>query len=201
VETIYRTLEDWIEQLDAPAPYHLIGHSLGGYLSIQLGLQHARKVRAMTLIDPLYSSQQIHPVLRYLSRSPDVGVKLLPYIPQNLIDAVLGWDPVTSTQFSPEARLQTIVDIKRASPQILHIPRSLADLTPRLAQVEHPCQVIWGDKDLTLSPKSFKPLVSALPHASGHVIPGTGHQPHVGVPEIVNALILDFVAKNNGPAV
>lgn len=198
IQAMYEALVRWIEMQQPPAPFHLIGHSLGGYLSLMLSLQQAELVHSVSLIDPLYTLTQIHPVLRYFSKSPGLGVKLLPRVPHNLIDTLLGWDPVTSTQFSPQARLQTALDIKRASPHILNIPRSVQDLTPQLALVQQPCQVIWGDKDLTLSSDSFPPLVASLPQAKGHEIPGTGHQPHIGVPEIVNPMILEFIGQNNG---
>ena len=182
VQAIYESLVSWIEVHDPPAPFHLVGHSLGGYLSLKLSLERAHLIRTLSLVDPLYSLDQINPILRYFSRSPWLGIKLLPHLPQNLIDTVLGWDPVTSNQFSPEARLQTVIDIKRASPHILNIPSSIDDLTPGLPKVKKPSQVIWGEKDFTLSSHSFPPLVSSLPEASGYMIPGTGHQPHIGVP-------------------
>ncbi len=196
-DSIYASLESWIEDLHAPKPYHLVGHSLGGYLSLKFGLSHAEDVSRITLIAPLYTPKQIHPFLRYLSRSPDLGIKLLPFIPQDLIETVLGWDSITSTQFTPETRLQIAVDIKRASPHILNIPRSLSDLSPKLAEVRQPCQVIWGDKDLTLAPDTYPALISFLPNVSGRRLPGCGHQPHIGAPEIVNPLILDFVTQHS----
>jgi pimeloyl-ACP methyl ester carboxylesterase len=197
VQQIYKSLENWLFELQPAAPYHLVGHSLGGYMSLELALTHPDKVTTTTLIDPLYTSQQLNPILRYLSRSPELGIKLLPRVPHNLIETVLGWDPVTSSQFSPQARLQTAMDIKRASPHILNIPRSIIDLTQELTKVEQPSQVIWGNKDQTLSPHSFAPLVSAIPNASGHMLSGTGHQPHIGMPETVNSLILDFIRTHN----
>jgi pimeloyl-ACP methyl ester carboxylesterase len=196
-DTIYETLEAWIEDLRAPGLYHLVGHSLGGYLSLRYGLSHPEQVSAITLIAPLYTPNQLRPILRHLSKSPDLGTRLLPLIPLNWIDKVLGWDPIASTQFSPETRLQIAIDIKRASPHILHIPRSLTDLTPKLEQVTQPSQVIWGDKDLTLAPEAYPTLVASLPDASETRLHHCGHQPHIGSPETVNPLILDFVHQHS----
>ena len=106
---------------------------------------------------------------------------------------MLGWDPVSAPHFSPEARWQIAVDYKRASPHILNLPRTVSDMAPDLARVQAPSLVIWGEKDLTLRPDSFSELVAALPDAHGHPIPGSGHQPHIGNPELVNRLVLDFL--------
>lgn len=114
--------------------------------------------------------------------------------PAWLIHIALGWDPVSATHFSPEARRQIAVDYKRASPKIVNITRSLPDLTAEMTHVSVPAKVIWGEKDLTLKPESFPRLVAALPQASGCVIAGCGHQPHIGKPALVNHLVLDFLA-------
>ena len=91
------------------------------------------------------------------------------------------------------ARQQVAIDIKRASPHILNLPRTVPDLTPELSRLQTPVQVIWGEKDLTLNPGSFPSLVSALPNSQGHPIPNCGHQPHLTQPEIVNQLVLSFL--------
>jgi pimeloyl-ACP methyl ester carboxylesterase len=197
VESIYGALEDWIDRLSAPGPYHLIGHSLGGYLSLEYSLSHQDEISAITLIAPLFTPNQISPVLRYLSRSPKLGIKLLPLIPVGWIEKLLGWDSITSSQFTPEIRLQIAMDIKRASPLILYIPSSVSDLTPKLAQVQQPSQVIWGNKDLTLAPETYPSLVASLPNVTENYLPGSGHQPHIGAPEKVNPLILDFVDQHS----
>jgi pimeloyl-ACP methyl ester carboxylesterase len=197
VQAIYTAFESWLEDYDAPGPYYLVGHSLGGYLSLQYSLRQPGNVQALTLINPVYTDEQIHPLLRYLSTSPGVGIRLLPYIPESLINLVIGWDPISAQQFSEQARRQIASDIKRASPQILNIPRSFHNLTPELGEVQLSCQVIWGDKDMTLGVDSFPPLVAALPNAVSQVITGTRHQPHITQPERFNPLVLDFINTRN----
>jgi len=197
IQSIYKAFETWIDDLEESGPYHMVGHSLGGYLSLNLALRRPDKVRAMTVIDPMYSLRQIHPILRFLSTSINLGTKLLPKIPEGWIDAAMSLDPVTSSQFSKQARRRIAIDIKRASPQVLHITRNVPDLTPELAAISQPCQVIWGDLDITLMADSFPRLVDSLPQASAEVIRGTRHQPHIGLPEILNPLVLEFVNQQS----
>jgi pimeloyl-ACP methyl ester carboxylesterase len=171
---------------------------LGGYLSIQYALRHPDKVRALALIAPLYSLNQISPILRWLNHRPSLAAKAIQLIPLAVIDTLLGWDPINAVQFSAEARWQIAVDYKRASPHILNMLPTIPDLTPELGKLEVPSQIIWGENDLTLNPRSFPQLLSALPQGTGVSIRGCGHQPHIGEPQRVNHLILDFICQHPG---
>lgn len=192
---LYETFEAWLESLEAEPPYILVGHSLGGYMSLLYGLRHPADVRALALINPLYSPDQVSPILRWACQRPDLGVKALELATPQMIDRVLGWDPTSKAHFPPHIRLQIAIDYKRASPHILYIPRTISDLTPEIDGLNVPSQVIWGDKDRSLKPSSFPKLVSTLPKASGKKIRGCGHQPHLGHPEIVNHLVIDFISN------
>ena len=103
-------------------------------------------------------------------------------------------DREAMTQFSTSERHRIAADYKRASPQILNITGSVSDLSARLDQIETPTMVIWGEKDMTLTPASFPQMVQALPHATGRPIQGSGHQPHIGQPEKVEKYLLEYLA-------
>jgi pimeloyl-ACP methyl ester carboxylesterase len=197
LETLYTYLEEWIADLDAPPPYDLVGHSLGGYLGLLFAMRQPEKVRCLELISPLYSPSQLSPFLRLFRHRPELGARVLRRVPLSVIDHLLAWDPINLSGFSPQARRQIAIDYKRASPHILNIVRYLPDLTGELDRVQAPCQVIWGEKDLTLRPSSFPALVARLPEATGHPIARSGHQPHIGRPGQVNWLVVDFLKSVN----
>lgn len=198
VEALYVYFKDWIDELKLEAPFLLVGHSLGGYLSLKYAHHHPERVRGLVLIDPFYSPGQLSALLRLMRRRPGPGVRALRATPDWAIHAYLRLDPASIGQFPAEMRKQIAKDYKRASPNILYIPNSLPDLTPELPGISSPALVIWGDKDLTLKPASFPRLVQALPNASQVVIPGSGHQPHIANPELVSRLILDFATRVDG---
>jgi len=83
------------------------------------------------------------------------------------------------------------------SPYSVYITQDLPDITPHLGHIETPTLVVWGQKDLTLRPESFPPLVDALPNARSFAIPGCGHQPHIGKPETIANLTLRFFQSLN----
>lgn len=198
---VYTALESWLESL-ALDPAHLVGHSLGGYLSIRYALRFPERVRSLTLINPLYYIAQLSPALRIFRRQPQLGMRLMDRAPLRAIEMMMAWEPANPEGFSPEVVRQIALDYKRASPNILNITRHIPDLTPELGRVHPPALVIWGDSDLTLDPASFPRLAARLPNLAGYQrIHGSGHQPHVGRPELVNRLILDFIQQTETGAI
>jgi pimeloyl-ACP methyl ester carboxylesterase len=115
--------------------------------------------------------------------------------PEWLIDRLLGWDPTTSRNFPPEVRKQIANDYKRASPHFVYITREIPDLTSYLDSVNTDTLLIWGEKDLTLAPASFHSLAQKLPNAAASPILNSGHQPHIGNPDLVNRIILEFAER------
>jgi pimeloyl-ACP methyl ester carboxylesterase len=194
VDCLFAHFTSWVDRLGLDNPLWLVGHSLGGYLSLQYALRFPSRVRGLVLIDPFYDIRQLSPWLRLVRRRPYLGARAMQAVPEWLINILLGWDPSSSADFSPLARQQIANDYKRASPHFVYITRDIPALTNSLQQVQVPTLVIWGEHDLTLRPETFERLVEQLPRGSSHPIPECGHQPHIGKPALVNRLVLDFLA-------
>jgi pimeloyl-ACP methyl ester carboxylesterase len=188
---IYTILLEWIKALPLNDPLFLVGHSFGGLLSLHLSLDRPEQVRAMTLIDPLYTSDQFPPGIRWISKRPALILRALSKSPKHLFPSTIADIPMTG-KISPEMRRQIAIDLKRADPRLLHLLPTIPDMTPRLKEVPTTTQVIWGNRDLTLRPSSFPKLASRLPNATHQKISNTGHQPHLTHPDLVNRLIVDF---------
>lgn len=195
LETLFDFLAEWIDSLELEMPPVLVGHSLGGYLSLAYAQRYPDKVQELVLIDPLYSDAQLSPFIRLIHRRPALGVKAWQAIPDWVIHTVTGWDTAITLLSTPESRRQIVEDYKRAAPQILYITQFIPDLTPILPDINTPALILWGEKDLTLKPASFPKLTEALPNAKGRPIQGSGHQPHIGKPAKVNQLVIDFINR------
>lgn len=194
-ERMSARLSEWLNGLRLEEPLVLVGHSMGGYLSLLHALHHPSQVRALVLISPLYSPAQLSSFLRLVHRRPELSAAALRLAPEWLVHTVLELDASKAGRLPPAARRQTATNYKRASSNVVYFSHTLQDLTPLLPQISQPTLVIWGEKDPTLKPESFPHLVEALPNASGRSLPDCGHQPHIGKPEQVARLTLDFLAK------
>ena len=191
-ENVYIALEDWIDILDLETPFYLVGHSLGGYMSLTYALNHPDRVRAMVLINPLYSLSQLTRVLDLFMPLASVGVGLLKAAPQWLVNSFLSYNDSFLTKLDSETRWAYARDIKRASPNFLRIPATAPDLTPKLPSITPVTLVLWGVDDKIEKAESFTPLVSGLYNATGKGIEDCGHHPHQGKPDLVSRMLLDF---------
>lgn len=184
-DSIFAHLYDWIGSLMLDEPAIFIGHSLGAYLSLQYALRYPERVRALVLVNPFYSLNQLPPVLRFFLRRPMLNTTLIERTPYWLFRVIID---VTSLQFGnsqdnlhslpQEVRIQTALDYKRAAAGVYNIPRTLHDLTPDLHQIIQPALVIWGARDQTIDPSTFPLLVEQLQNACSEIMPVCGHVPH-----------------------
>lgn len=199
-DTVYEHMQGWIDSLMLEQPSVVIGHSLGGYLALQLALQYPERVRALVLANPFYTQEQLPPTLRFFLRRPLLNTALIERTPYWLFRLLVD---VSSLQFGnsnenlhslPEAvRIQTALDYKRAAPGIYNIPRTLRDLTSDLPSIHQPTLVIWGVRDQTIDLKTFPTLVEKLPNARGETMQKCGHVPHQCHAHDFNKKILGFL--------
>jgi pimeloyl-ACP methyl ester carboxylesterase len=193
LKVVYTAFESWLDGCDLPDPVHLLGHSLGGYLGLRYALRRPERVQSLALINPLYCIAQITPGLHLFRRRPGLGTHLIRIAPAWLIKRALAWDPAGADSFPPEVRRQISEDYKRATPHFLNITRRIPDLTPELRRVPSPVLLLWGDRDRTLDPASFPLMAARLPRVEQHRLAGSGHQPHIGRPELVNRYVLRWL--------
>ena len=193
--TLYAVMLHWLDSLHETGPFYLVGHSMGGYLGLEFALHQPDRVRALTLLDPFYTKQQVGPLVRLVNQYPHFSEKAVRIAPPWLINSLIGLDPWTTNNFPPAVRKQIASDYKRASAQVMHYPASAVDLSPRLKEVYHPALLIWGERDLTLTPSSFTRMLGLLPQVKGRSVPNCGHQPHVSRPELVNPWIVNFFSN------
>jgi NAD+ synthase len=194
-QTVYAALEDCIDRLGVDPPFYLVGHSLGGYMSLTYARNHPDRLQAMVLINPLYSLNQLTSVLDFLMPLASVGAGLLRATPQWLVNSFLSYNDSFLTKLDAETRWAYSRDIKRASPHFLRIPATAPDLTPHLPSITPETLVLWGTKDRIEKADSFPELVAGLPHATGKGIADCGHHPHQANPELVSRMILDFFGR------
>jgi pimeloyl-ACP methyl ester carboxylesterase len=109
---------------------------------------------------------------------------------------------LTAKVLSPKDREQVIEDSLRGAPQAKAAwPRStsLEDITRDVAAIDVPTVVIAGELDRVDSVDLLKAeLLSRVPQAVLHVLPGTGHLSPLEAPQELGGLIGAFAAQVAG---
>ena len=177
----------------APPTFVLIGHAMGGFVAFEVMRRAPERVAQLILISTLASAD-----------GPAQTARRQGYI-----------DLVTSGRFDQvvEERIPILFpEEKRSDGRLLGIARQMAadtgaetflaqqraimariDSRPRLSEVTVPTLLIWGEKDGITSRAHHDEIADAIPGARLEVVPGAGHLPMIEAPEVVTALLTDFI--------
>ena len=189
----------WLNGLNLPEPPVLIGHSLGGYVSLEYARRFPERVRGLILADPFYANSQLPGVLRLAYAHPTLSAFLITHAPSWFIRLTIDAMSLMTGHSGgglhalPEAvRAQSTLDYMRTAPATYAMLRAEFNLTPYLPSISVPTLVLWGERDRTLSPASFEQLVRGLPNAVGKAR-ATGHVLHQAEAEWFNDQVLTFL--------
>jgi pyruvate dehydrogenase E2 component (dihydrolipoamide acetyltransferase) len=175
------------------AKAHLVGHSLGGAVALDLALNHPDRVRSVTAIcsaglgpeiDMVYIDgfmaakrrKQLQPVLEMLVADPAT-------VSRDMIEDVLKFKRLDGV----ETALNRIIEGTFAG------GRQALQLSGRLGELAVPVQVIWGRQDRIISVRHSDDLPSRV---EVHVFDDAGHMVHMEKAAEVNQLIERIVGAD-----
>ncbi|NUM48306.1 MAG: alpha/beta hydrolase [Anaerolineales bacterium] len=195
IEPVYEHFKLWLDSLQLSAPPVIIAHSMGGYLALSHVLR-GYLASGLLLVSPYYTPKQLSAPVRLSIQRPVISSVLLQNTPHTWVESVIRLSHRNGlSTLSGEAQRQMAVDFKRFDPRVIALPHSTEDLTPHLSRINLPTMIIWGNKDLTLSPGSFPRLALSIPHARSLCIPNCGHVPHLSHLNLVNQHALNFIRE------
>ena len=152
---------------------HLVGHSMGGYLSLKLAARRPEAVRRLVLVDPAG-------VPSHRTMLGHLGPLLL------------------AARYARPTFLPVLVrDALYAGPfTLLRTARDLLaeDVRGDLRRVGVPTLLVWGDRDPLIPPSIGDVMRAEIPDSRLLVIEGAGHNPMFDQPEDFNATLLAFLA-------
>jgi pimeloyl-ACP methyl ester carboxylesterase len=187
VSMVYQFME-YMGILQAP----VIGHSMGGTVSLQMTLDHPDRVAKAAVVG-----------------SPMVGSSL------NLLLKMGGVEWIADTLFRFPPMLRFVIwfvlagDSKQVQKMILRdVSRTNAesffrsigdlrrtDLRPRMAEIKVPTLGIFGTHDNIVHPNQSRVLGEKIRHARVQMMSGSRHFPMLDEPELFRETLLDFLTE------
>jgi pimeloyl-ACP methyl ester carboxylesterase len=160
----------------------VVGNSVGGWIAVEIALRHSPRVSGVILLDAVGLDVPGHPVADFFSMPMDEVFARTFHDP-----APFRFDP---TSLPPEA--QAVAAGNRAA-LAAYAGTSMTDptLAGRLANLEIPALVLWGESDQIVDPEYGRAYADAIPTARFELLPGTGHAPQQETPDQVLRAISD----------
>ena len=200
----FSAVADLLAVLDATAagePTVLVGCSLGGRIALDAALRYPSRIRALVLIAPNVTGAphptyppEIEPVMAQVREAELSGD--LDRV--NALKARLWLDGPLAAEgrVSGAARdlLLEMNGIALRSPPI----GSDVDVPPifdRLAEIEVPCLVIWGDLDFPFVQDRSRHVATTVQNGAGHEITGVAHLPSLERPAEITGLLVEFLSQ------
>ena len=188
------------EFLDAQgaARASIVGHSLGGAITLQFAHDYPARVDKLILVDAA-AYLQIPAALNLAARVPCVPRALVGLAMTSPRARTLAWRNAFGSPKHLDAR-ETHALVRAARVQgtadamvAMMASRRASDLPHGLKKIAAPTLILWGDKDRAVPLRHCKRLARDLPHAELVIVEGAGHVPHIEFPETVNRLMNEFL--------
>jgi pimeloyl-ACP methyl ester carboxylesterase len=180
-----------VEGLDAAGvagPFDLVGHSLGGGISIALAEAHQELVRRLVLVAPAGLRPFPAAISNLLAASADAvlaarrGAAPLTdtWWGRKLLLALTAADAADLPPTLARQMIEASAAAKRTAPALATITST--DLRLPLARTRMPLGVIWGEADRTVPIRALEDLLEARPDAEVCRIADAGHVPMIERP-------------------
>jgi 3-oxoadipate enol-lactonase len=153
----------------------VMGMAYGGRVAARFALLHPDRVDALALYD-VSLDQPVDQVLQKQGNAEAKRLREVEGLPEPRVERA--WFEHRDKR---EAGRSTTAHFKQPDP------------TPELAQVEVPALVVCGRQDVNL-PEAER-IAAVLPDAELHVMEMTGHASVLSRPDVVSALLLDFLDR------
>jgi pimeloyl-ACP methyl ester carboxylesterase len=173
---LYVTLIGQLELEDVT----VIGNSIGGWIAAEMALLASPRVSRAILVDAVGIEVPGHPIAEFFSLNLDQVFTLSFHDPEPF-----RIDPAT---LPPAA--QAIAAGNRAA-LAAYAGTAMSDptLAGRLAHVQLPTLVLWGDSDQIVDPDYGRAYAAAIPQARFQLLNDTGHMPQLESPQqLMNAI-------------
>lgn len=182
---------------------HVVGNSMGGRVALQMGLDHADRVRRLVLLAPSMSWLKSRPFAPYLRLIP-TQLGIFQVTPRPLVEMIVkhfvpgsdtewtaaGIDEFMRSYLTPLGRAAFYAAARNI---YLEEPRGPDGLWTRLGSMKPEALFVWGRKD-NVVPIAFARHVKEELPAARHLTLDCGHVPQLERPRQTHQAMARFLA-------
>lgn len=190
---------------------HLVGHSYGGAVALHLATAHPQRVASLTAFEPMafhWLMDAAPPGEHDGGPGPHQAALAMAGVAHVVGEALLRgdtheagrvfvefWSGADSWQDMPESQRAAVARRMRAVHQQFGAVIRARYSRGQLAWLPSPMLMLSGERTVVLTRRLAAELRAALPHAQHVTVPKAGHMGPVTHPDVVNALIADFLME------
>jgi pimeloyl-ACP methyl ester carboxylesterase len=191
VQDFVTLVDQFMEQLGiGSAP--LVGHSMGGTVSLSVAIQFPQRVKRVVVIGSPIIGSSLSFLLKLFGRRPIASLvfhnpwtlKLGFKIMAPLYTRDPRWPDMMNRDLSRttlESFLMSIASLRKT------------DLRSELPKISIPVMGMYGDKDIVVNPQQWKPLKEGIPSARIERFPKAGHFIMLDEPPAFMETLRDFL--------
>ncbi|MDP2920567.1 MAG: alpha/beta hydrolase, partial [Dehalococcoidia bacterium] len=174
----------------------IVGHSMGGMLSLQIALKYPDRISGMVLVDTQDTAWDEDRNTRWMqtvgfvaknwsqTTAPSIAGFLLG---ENFIKSHPGW----VTGWAEEVAKYDLHGQLHLGGAIANRP----DFSARLPEIKIPALVVHGSVDQAIAPDVGKTIAQRIPGAEYKEIPGAAHCPPLETPEAFTNILISFLSR------
>jgi len=157
---------------------HLIGHSMGGFISSAYAAQYPEDVISLGLIAPHgVAEPEPSELFRDVAKGDNwLVASSLPEF-ERLLDKVFGKRPYIPKSVLRQAANRAIAGSAKSAKIFWETQKNDPPLEARLSQIKAPALIIWGDQDRVLHVSCAEVFRRGIKNSEVLLLPGSGHMP------------------------
>jgi pimeloyl-ACP methyl ester carboxylesterase len=191
VQDFISLVNQFMEQLGIyQAP--LVGHSMGGTVSLAVAIQFPERVSKVVVIGSPIVGSSLSLLLKLFGRRP---IASLTY--HNLWALKLGFrilaplysrDPLWPDMMARDLSRTTLESFLLSIASL-----RVTDLRPQLHQIKAPAMGMFGNKDVVVNSNQWEPMLAGIPHARIERFERAGHFIMLDEPQTFMEILHDFL--------
>jgi pimeloyl-ACP methyl ester carboxylesterase len=191
VQDFVSLVEQFMDQLGIEqAP--LVGHSMGGTVSLSVAMQYPRRVKKVVVIGSPIVGSSLSVLLKLFGQRPVAYV-----VYHNLWGLRLGFR-ILAPFYTRDPRWSDMMNRDISQTTLESFLLSIAslrktDLRPFLAQIHAPVMGMYGEHDIVVHPGQWRPLREGVPQARIERFSNAGHFIMLDEPARFMEILRDFL--------